>query len=88
MYSSEVDGPGHTHTAIRTGFKTEPPTPLNERPDLVEDGKVTGNKYEDVIEKQGERFIVKSKKGKVLGEFKSRAAAEKRLRQIEFFKRK
>jgi hypothetical protein len=38
------------------------------------------------IEKQGDGYVVKSKKGKVLGTYKSEAAAKKRLKQIEYFK--
>ena len=34
------------------------------------------------------KFRVESKKGKSLGIFNSKTAAERRLRQVEFFKRK
>lgn len=87
MFSEAVDGPGHTHKSLATGFETDGPTPLEERPDLVEDGKVEGNKYEDVIEEIKGEFVVKSKSGKTLGKFKTKEEAVKRLRQIEFFKR-
>lgn len=33
-----------------------------------------------------QKYVLKSKKGKSLGEFKSRKSAEKRERQIQFFK--
>lgn len=42
----------------------------------------------EYIQKSGSQFVVKSKKGKPMGSYRSRAAAEKRLRQIEFFKHK
>ena len=42
-----------------------------------------------MIVKTKKGFVVKSEAGKPLSKpFKSRAAAEKRLREIEFFKRK
>ena len=42
---------------------------------------------EDFIEKRGDEFVILSKdRTKVLGRFKTRAEAEKRLRQIEHFK--
>ncbi len=42
-----------------------------------------------MIKKVSAGYIVVSKKGKNLGgPYKTKAAAEKRLRQVEFFKRK
>lgn len=40
------------------------------------------------IRKIGSKFRLVSKKGKNLGTFSSRSAAEKRERQVQFFKRK
>lgn len=40
------------------------------------------------IEKRGNEYVILSKKGKVLGTFKKREDAVKRLREIEFFKKK
>lgn len=40
------------------------------------------------IRKMGSQFVIKSKKGKTLGKFRTRAAAVKRLGEIERFKRK
>ncbi len=40
------------------------------------------------IRKEGSMHVVRSKKGKNLGKFRSRKAAKKRLRQVEFFKHK
>lgn len=39
-----------------------------------------------MIVKQGNKYIIKSEKGKTLGEFATREEAEKRLKQIEYFK--
>ena len=39
-----------------------------------------------MVVKQGSKFVVKSEGGKVLGTYRSRKAAERRLRQIEYFK--
>jgi hypothetical protein len=39
-----------------------------------------------MIVKVGQQFQVKSENGKVLGTYATRAEAEKRLRQIEYFK--
>jgi hypothetical protein len=41
-----------------------------------------------MISKQGNKFVVKSSKGKTLSKPMSKKAAEKRLRAIEFFKHK
>lgn len=41
----------------------------------------------ETIRKTGSEYTILSKKGKKLGKYKSREAAEKRLRQIEWFKR-
>jgi len=41
-----------------------------------------------MIVKKKNRFEVKSKEGKPMGSYSSREEAVKRLRQIEFFKRK
>jgi phosphosulfolactate synthase (CoM biosynthesis protein A) len=38
-----------------------------------------------MIRKRGNKFVIYSKEGKKLGERSSRKAAEKRLRQIEYF---
>ena len=40
------------------------------------------------IAKKGSQFVVRSKAGKNLGKFKTKSAAQKRLRQVEFFKKK
>jgi phage-related protein (TIGR01555 family) len=42
----------------------------------------------DFIEERGGKWVVLSKSGKVLGTFSSKAEAEKRLKQIEWFKHK
>lgn len=39
-----------------------------------------------MIIKQGEKYIIKSKEGKTLGEYKTEKEAKNRLRQIEYFK--
>lgn len=39
-----------------------------------------------MIVRQAGRFLIKSKKGRNLGKFSSRKAAERRLKQIEYFK--
>lgn len=41
----------------------------------------------ETIRKTGDEYTIFSKKGKKLGEYDSKAAAVKRLRQIEWFKR-
>jgi hypothetical protein len=41
-----------------------------------------------VIKKEGSQYVVKSKKGKSLGKFKTKKEAEKRLQQVEYFKHK
>ncbi len=41
-----------------------------------------------MIQKRGKVYVIYSKSGKRLATRKSRKAAEKRLRQIEYFKRK
>jgi len=41
-----------------------------------------------MIRKFGKTFKVLSKKGKNLGEFKSKEQAKKRLQQVEYFKHK
>jgi len=40
----------------------------------------------EYIQKQGKNWIVRSEKGKNLGKFASKAAAQKRLREVEYFK--
>jgi len=40
-----------------------------------------------MIQKQGNKYIITSKKGKTLGTYKTKAKAIKRLAQIEYFKR-
>jgi len=39
-----------------------------------------------MIRKEGPAYIVRSKKGKKLGEYNTRKEAAKRLQQIEYFK--
>jgi len=39
-----------------------------------------------MIKKQGEKYVIKSHNGKTLGTFKTRKAALKRLKEIEYFK--
>jgi hypothetical protein len=41
-----------------------------------------------MIKKIGSEYVVKSRAGKNLGRYKKKSAADKRLRQIEFFKHK
>jgi len=41
-----------------------------------------------MIRKEGNKYIVRSESGEKLGEEKTKAAAEKRLREIEYFKHK
>jgi len=41
-----------------------------------------------MIVKKNNRFEIKSKEGKLMGSYSNREEAVKRLRQIEFFKRK
>lgn len=41
-----------------------------------------------MIVKQGNKWIVKSEKGKILGTYSTKKEALKRLRQIEYFKHK
>jgi len=42
-----------------------------------------------VIRKEGSRYVLRSKKtGKNLGKFRTRKEAEKRERQVQFFKHK
>jgi hypothetical protein len=41
----------------------------------------------ETIRKSGDEYTIFSKKGKKLGKYKSKEAAMKRLRQIEWFKR-
>lgn len=41
-----------------------------------------------VIKKVGDKYVIYSKDGKKLGEYTSKKAAEKRLKQIEYFKHK
>ena len=83
-YSEEVNTPGHTHKNILTGIDTEVPTPLNERPDLTLDGD---HKKKDTVVKVGSKYEVRSKAGKTLGSFGTKAEAVKRLGEIEGFKK-
>ena len=39
-----------------------------------------------MIRKQKSKFVVRSKTGKSLGKYKTKTAAVKRLRQVEYFK--
>lgn len=41
-----------------------------------------------MVVKQGSNWVIKSQTGKTLGTFKSKEEADKRLREIEFFKHK
>ena len=41
----------------------------------------------ETIRKSGDEYTILSKKGKKLGKYKNKEAAEKRLKQIEWFKR-
>ena len=41
-----------------------------------------------MIKKEGGKYVVKSKAGKSLGSYKTKAAAQKRLQQVEYFKHK
>lgn len=41
----------------------------------------------ETIHKTGDEYTILSKKGKKLGSYKSKEAAVKRLKQIEWFKR-
>jgi 5'(3')-deoxyribonucleotidase len=43
---------------------------------------------EETIRKQGDKYVVYSKKGKRMGTYTSRKAANKRIQQIEYFKHK
>lgn len=45
-------------------------------------------KTEAKIKKVGDKYVIYSKDGKKLGEYSTRKAAEKRLREIEYFKHK
>ncbi len=64
------------------------------RRDEEEDGEVIGEEPDDedsakrFVEEEGGEYVVKSEKGKALGKYKSKASAEKRLGQIEYFKHK
>ena len=40
------------------------------------------------IRKEGDKFVVRSKKGRNLGSSPTKGKAKKRLRQVEFFKQK
>ncbi len=41
-----------------------------------------------MIRKEGSKYVVRSKSGKRLGSYRTRAAAVRRLRQVEYFKHK
>lgn len=41
-----------------------------------------------MIRLEGGLYVIRSRKGKRLGKFKSKAEAERRLAQIEYFKQK
>ena len=41
---------------------------------------------DEVVRKEGEKYVVRSHKGKNLGKYDTQAAAKKRLRQVEYFK--
>lgn len=69
------------------GFK--PQTAVEKPRDAVRAPQADGQEVRaDVIEKEGSEWVVKSEKGKELGRFKTEKAAQKRLREIEFFKEK
>lgn len=40
----------------------------------------------EIVKKEGKKWVVRSEKGKNLGKFSSKAAANNRLRQVEYFK--
>ena len=44
------------------------------------------NLFNETIRKEGDKYVVRSKKGKSMGSYDSKSAAEKRLRQVEMFK--
>lgn len=44
------------------------------------------NLFNETIRKEGDKYVVRSKKGKSMGKYDSKSAAEKRLRQVEMFK--
>jgi len=44
------------------------------------------NLFNETIRKEGDKYVVRSKKGKSMGKYNSKSAAEKRLRQVEMFK--
>ena len=41
---------------------------------------------DEVVRKEGEKYVVRSHKGRNLGKYDTQAAAKKRLRQVEYFK--
>jgi hypothetical protein len=41
-----------------------------------------------MIKKEGSQYVVRSKSGRNLGKYRSKKAAQKRLRQVEYFKHK
>lgn len=44
------------------------------------------NLFNETIRKEGDKYVVRSKKGKSMGKYDSKSAAEERLRQVEMFK--
>ena len=44
------------------------------------------NLFNETVRKEGDKYVVRSKKGKSMGSYDSKSAAEKRLRQVEMFK--
>lgn len=66
---------GSTKTATKLG-------------ELVEElSKEAGFEKFSYIRRRGKKWVVLSHKGKVLGTYKTKAEAQKRLRQVEFWKR-
>lgn len=41
-----------------------------------------------MIRKEGKKYVVRGKTGKNMGSYRSKTAARKRLRQVEYHKRK
>jgi len=44
------------------------------------------NLFNETISKEGDKYVVRSKKGKRMGSYDSKKAAKKRIQQIEYFK--
>lgn len=63
--------------------KREQSQPSESKPTTFPDHSDTVNL---TVRKQGNEFVLVSKKGKSLGRFRSRAAAARREQQVNFFK--